>query len=41
VFEVLDLHHIPHAGNAVTDDLSTKTSTWARVPDGFFERRLS
>jgi hypothetical protein len=40
-FEVLDLHHIPHKDNAVVDDLSTKASTWAPVPDGVFERRLS
>jgi ribonuclease HI len=26
-FEVLDLHHIPHVGNAVADDLLTKAST--------------
>jgi hypothetical protein len=39
-FEVLDLQHIPHTDNAVTDDLSTKVSTWAPVPDGVFERRL-
>jgi ribonuclease HI len=36
-FEVLDLHHIPRADNAVADDLSTKASTWALVPDGVFE----
>jgi hypothetical protein len=39
-FEVLDLHHIPHAENAVADDLSIKASTWAPVPDGIFERWL-
>jgi ribonuclease HI len=39
-FEVLDLHHVPHIDNAVADDLSTKASTWAPVPDGVFERRL-
>jgi hypothetical protein len=39
-FEVQDLHHIPRVDNAVTDDLSTKASTWAPVPDGVFERRL-
>jgi hypothetical protein len=26
-FKVLDLHHIPHAENAVADDLSTKAFT--------------
>jgi hypothetical protein len=36
----MDLHHIPHADNSVTDDRSTKASTWAPVPDGIFERRL-
>jgi hypothetical protein len=40
-FEVLDLQHVPHAENAVADDLSTKALTWALVPDGVFERRLS
>jgi ribonuclease HI len=30
-FDVLDLHHIPRAENAVADDLSTKASTWAPV----------
>jgi ribonuclease HI len=39
-FEVLDLQHIPRAENAVADDLSTKASTSAPVPDGVLERRL-
>jgi hypothetical protein len=39
-FEVLDLQHIPCMENAVTDDLSTKGSTPAPVPDGVLERRL-
>jgi hypothetical protein len=39
-FEVLDLQHIPHANNAVTDELSTKASIWAPVPEGVFELRL-
>jgi hypothetical protein len=39
-FEVLDLQHIPHANNAVTDGLSTKASIWAPVPEGVFEWRL-
>jgi hypothetical protein len=39
-FEVLDLHHIPRAENAIIDDLSTKTSTWALMPDCVIERRL-
>jgi hypothetical protein len=39
-FKVLDLQHIPCAENAVADDLSTKASTSALVPDGVLERRL-
>jgi hypothetical protein len=39
-FEVLDLQHIPRAENAVADDLSTKASTSAHVPDGVLESRL-
>jgi hypothetical protein len=39
-FKVLDLQHVPCVNNAATDDLSTKASTWALVPDGVFERRL-
>jgi ribonuclease HI len=39
-FEVLDLHHIPRVENVVVDDLSTKASTSAPIPDGLFERRL-
>jgi ribonuclease HI len=39
-FEVLDLQQIPRAENAVADDLSTKASTSAPVPDGVLERRL-
>jgi ribonuclease HI len=39
-FKVLDLQHVPRANNVVTDDLSTKASTWASVPDGVFKRRL-
>jgi hypothetical protein len=38
--EVLDLQHIPRADNAIADDLSTKASTSAPVPDGVLERRL-
>jgi ribonuclease HI len=36
-FEVLDLQHIPHPNNAVTNELSTKASTWAPMPEGVFE----
>jgi hypothetical protein len=39
-FDVLDLHHISRAENAVADDLSTKASTWASIPNGVFERWL-
>jgi ribonuclease HI len=39
-FKVLNLHHVPHAGNTVADDLSTKASTSASFPDGVFKRRL-
>jgi hypothetical protein len=39
-FEVLDLQHVPRANNAVTDEQSTKASTWAPMPEGVFERRL-
>jgi hypothetical protein len=34
------MQHIPRANNAVADELSTKASTWAPVPEGVFERRL-
>jgi hypothetical protein len=37
-FEVLDLHHIPCADNGVAEDLTTKASTCAPIPDGVFER---
>jgi hypothetical protein len=39
-FEVLELQHIPCAENTVADDLSTKASTSAPVPDGVLERCL-
>jgi hypothetical protein len=39
-FEVLDLQHIPHVENAMADDLSTKASTSALVPEGVLERWL-
>jgi hypothetical protein len=39
-FEVLDLQHIPHVDNVMADDLSTKASTSALVPNGVLERRL-
>jgi ribonuclease HI len=39
-FEVLDLQHIPRTENVMADDLSTKASTTAPIPDGVPERRL-
>jgi len=39
-FEVLELQHIPHAHNSFDDELSTKESTWAPVPEGVSERKL-
>jgi hypothetical protein len=39
-FEVLGRQYVPHANNVVADDLLTKASMWAPVPDGIFERRL-
>jgi hypothetical protein len=39
-FEVLDLQHVCHANNIVADELLTKASTWALVPDEVLERRL-
>jgi hypothetical protein len=39
-FEVLDLQHIPHAENAVANDLSAKASTSTLVLNGVLERRL-
>jgi hypothetical protein len=39
-FEVLDLQHISRANIAIVDELSTKASTWAPMPDGVFEWKL-
>jgi ribonuclease HI len=39
-FEVLDLQHVHRANNAVNNELSTKASTWAPVPDGVFKRKM-
>jgi hypothetical protein len=38
-FKVLDLQHVPRANNEIANELSTKASTWAPVPDGVFERK--
>jgi ribonuclease HI len=40
-FTALELQHVPWANNSAADDLSVKASTWAPVPEGVFERRLS
>jgi ribonuclease HI len=39
-FTALELQHVPRANNLVVDELSTRASTWAPVPEGVFERRL-
>jgi hypothetical protein len=39
-FEVLDLQHIPPANNTIIDELSTKASPWAPMPEGVFEGRI-
>jgi ribonuclease HI len=39
-FTALELQHVPRANNSTTDELSTRASTWALVPEGVFERRL-
>jgi hypothetical protein len=36
----LELQHVPRANNSAADELSTKASTWAPVPEGVFKRRL-
>jgi len=39
-FDALELQHVPREFNSAADDLSTRASTWAPVPEGVFERRL-
>jgi ribonuclease HI len=39
-FTALELQHVPRADNSAADELSTRPSTWAPVPEGIFERRL-
>jgi ribonuclease HI len=39
-FIALELQHVPRANNSATDELSTRASTWAPMPEGVFERRL-
>jgi hypothetical protein len=36
----LELQHVPQANNSAVDELSTRASTWAPMPEGVFERRL-
>ena len=37
VFDALELQHVPREFNSAADDLSTRASTWAPVPEGVFE----
>jgi ribonuclease HI len=39
-FTALELQHVHRADNSAADELSTRTSTWAPMPEGIFERRL-
>ena len=39
-FTALELQHVPRANNSAADELSTRASTWAPVPEGVFERWL-
>jgi ribonuclease HI len=39
-FIALELQHVPRANNSTADELPTRASTWALVPEGVFERRL-
>jgi ribonuclease HI len=39
-FTALELQHVPRANNSAADELSTRASTWAPVPEGVFKRRL-
>jgi hypothetical protein len=39
-FIALELQHVPRANNSAADELSTRASTWAPMPEGVFERRL-
>jgi hypothetical protein len=39
-FFALELQHVPRANSSVADELSTRVSTWAPMPDGIFERWL-
>ena len=39
-FDALELQHVPRELNSAADDLSARSSTWASVPEGVFERLL-
>jgi ribonuclease HI len=39
-FIALELQHVPRANNSTADELSTRASTWAPMPEGVFERQL-
>ena len=39
-FIALELQHVPRANNSIADELSTRASTWAPMPEGVFKRRL-
>jgi ribonuclease HI len=39
-FIALELQHVPRANNSTSDELSTRASTWAPVPEGVFKRWL-
>jgi hypothetical protein len=39
-FDALELQHVPCELNLAADDLSTRASTWASMPEGVFERWL-
>jgi hypothetical protein len=39
-FIALELQHVLRPNNSTTNELSTRASTWAPVPEGIFERRL-
>jgi ribonuclease HI len=39
-FTALELQHVPQVDNSAADELSTRASTWAPVPEGIFKRRL-
>jgi hypothetical protein len=39
-WDATELQHVPRAKNSTTDELSTRASTWAPVPEGVFERWL-